>query len=420
MRMNRRVSLSSERGASAVLVAILLLVIMGITALAVDAGGLYQQRRRMVRGSDAGALAIAQWCVQRLSGTQSGSVTSYGDTTAADQANVPAATRSTITTTDQAKQPLPPWPSDWQTGVQFGNPDATPSNPSGSNTECNGDLDHGAVWVKYGVPEGQAFAPVLGFGASRDVHALAKAAWGAAGGAAQVAPLMLSSGRLNNCNFTYPFTNLTKDVSTCAFFWDNGANNPTVLGNAEWGTVDLHTWGPPYLAYDSACPGNASLNDITTWLGGGYPGSLFLKDPPPTYVCKGVGSFGGALDNAIRANIGKILPFPVNDPQQQIGKANGNYFNPCTPAMVQASTCTVDKYAMIAFASLKLNALYTYQGQQQAQALAACGTPPEPLNQAANARCLVTTWEGLIADGILGGGTPDPTFGNTYGTSLSG
>ncbi len=54
--------LRQERGASAVLVAILLVPLLGFAAIAVDVGALYVERGQLQNGADAAALAIAQDC----------------------------------------------------------------------------------------------------------------------------------------------------------------------------------------------------------------------------------------------------------------------------------------------------------------------------------------------------------------------
>lgn len=54
----------SERGAVAVIVAILLVVLLGFAALAVDMGLLYSEKAQLQNGADAGALAIAQACAK--------------------------------------------------------------------------------------------------------------------------------------------------------------------------------------------------------------------------------------------------------------------------------------------------------------------------------------------------------------------
>ncbi|WP_394554298.1 pilus assembly protein TadG-related protein [Agromyces sp. MMS24-JH15] len=58
--MTRR--LADERGASAVLVGILLLVLVGFGALAVDVGAMYSERAQLQNAADAGALAAAEYC----------------------------------------------------------------------------------------------------------------------------------------------------------------------------------------------------------------------------------------------------------------------------------------------------------------------------------------------------------------------
>lgn len=54
-----------ERGAVAVLVALLMVVLLGFAAVAVDEGMLYAQKAQMQNGADAAALAIAQDCAKR-------------------------------------------------------------------------------------------------------------------------------------------------------------------------------------------------------------------------------------------------------------------------------------------------------------------------------------------------------------------
>jgi hypothetical protein len=53
-----------ERGAAAVLVAMLMVVLLGFGALAVDVGLLYAEKAQLQNGADAGALGIAQACAK--------------------------------------------------------------------------------------------------------------------------------------------------------------------------------------------------------------------------------------------------------------------------------------------------------------------------------------------------------------------
>lgn len=72
----RRVSVHSERGATAVIVAILLVALFGFTALAVDLGAAWADKKQLQNGADAAALAIAQQCA---AGTCPGSPNSEAD-----------------------------------------------------------------------------------------------------------------------------------------------------------------------------------------------------------------------------------------------------------------------------------------------------------------------------------------------------
>lgn len=56
--------LNDERGAAAVVTAILLVMLIGFTALAVDVGALWWDKKELQNGADAAALALAQSCAQ--------------------------------------------------------------------------------------------------------------------------------------------------------------------------------------------------------------------------------------------------------------------------------------------------------------------------------------------------------------------
>lgn len=57
----------SERGAVSIIVAIMLVVLLGFGAMAVDVGMLYAERTQLRNGADAAALAVAQKCAKSLS-----------------------------------------------------------------------------------------------------------------------------------------------------------------------------------------------------------------------------------------------------------------------------------------------------------------------------------------------------------------
>ncbi|WP_426996565.1 pilus assembly protein TadG-related protein [Pseudarthrobacter sp. N5] len=60
----RRRTQDSERGAVSVIVAILLVALLGFSAIAVDVGMMYAERTQLRNGADAAALAVAQKCAK--------------------------------------------------------------------------------------------------------------------------------------------------------------------------------------------------------------------------------------------------------------------------------------------------------------------------------------------------------------------
>ncbi|MFE6964544.1 pilus assembly protein TadG-related protein [Agromyces sp. NPDC057679] len=62
-RMIRRVK-GDEQGASAVLVGLMIFVLIGFGAVAVDVGAMYSERAQLQNAADAGALAAAQYCAK--------------------------------------------------------------------------------------------------------------------------------------------------------------------------------------------------------------------------------------------------------------------------------------------------------------------------------------------------------------------
>nr|WP_278044053.1 TadE/TadG family type IV pilus assembly protein [Microterricola gilva] len=76
-----------ERGASAVIMAILLVPLIGCVAIAVDVGALYAERAQLQNGADAAAIAIAQDCADENGcGDSAALAASYANTNANDGA----------------------------------------------------------------------------------------------------------------------------------------------------------------------------------------------------------------------------------------------------------------------------------------------------------------------------------------------
>src|ERR1700712_5098129 len=61
-----------DRGAVAVLVAILMVPLLGFAAVGIDVAAMYAERQQLQTGADAGALAIAQDCGRGTCGATSG------------------------------------------------------------------------------------------------------------------------------------------------------------------------------------------------------------------------------------------------------------------------------------------------------------------------------------------------------------
>lgn len=330
---------SRERGVVAVIVALLLVVLIASLAIAIDGGLLFVKYRSIRTANDAAALAAAYSCGK-----------GEGFAAAESQADLYA--------TDNV---------------------AGPRHRTADVYDPSCDADSGQVTVNYEADQQLYFGPAVGLSSPRSVTAAATASWGGAGGASQVAPLMLSSDRLSNCNI--PSDDLIVDVSICVFWWNNG---PDYSGSGTWGLMNLDTWGVDP-AYNCQAPG---LSSYRNWLLTGYPGALGLKDPGPTYVCADPGSYGNALDNAIDQAIDSNAPyaFPVAQPSAQL---------PCPP------TCKPDKYAVIGFAWLQMTGLYTIRDAEWDTYCAS--VPGIPYDS--NTRCLVSVWKGYSTSPIVSQGS---------------
>ncbi len=348
MRVMARVRVDDERGANAVIVGILLVVLLGMLSLSVDGGFLFLKYRAMRNANDAAALAAALSCAQ-----------AKGQTDADAQADLLAG--KNVIDAVRAEDPV--------------------YDPS-----C--DAPAGTVTVHYKGEQKLFFSQVVGVSPQKTVSAIATAAWGAAGAVSRLSPLMLGMDRLSDCKIPFG-PGLVEDETPCAFYWNNAD-----LGNAGWGLMNLKEWD---VSPTHSC-NNAGFSSYQSWLENGYPGYLDLNWPDPTYVCRDSGFFGGALDEAIRKTIGDTLAFPVNDESQQLDRDGS-----VCPAPGCASP---DKYDIIGFSWLEIIDLCKGTGGGQwncvdpANAATAC---PGFLIDS-NARCLITRWEGFTQTGLAPGG----------------
>ena len=69
----------SERGATAIVVAMLLVGLLGFTAIAVDVGAAWSTKKQLQTGAEARALAIAQACAAGNCGATAGTADSFAD-----------------------------------------------------------------------------------------------------------------------------------------------------------------------------------------------------------------------------------------------------------------------------------------------------------------------------------------------------
>jgi hypothetical protein len=354
-----------EDGAVLVIVVLSLMALFGMMVLVVDVGSVLFSRRAMVNAADAAALAAAQSCGQKEGLFEANLQANYYSVANQNGASV-----------------APGFPKYFP----------------------NCDSPAGLVTVRVTADRPLFFAPVLGFDSDTAVVTEATASWGGAGVGEKVAPLMLSGNRLSDCQIPPERPQDLPEGTVCAFWWNNSnkAQSDPALANAEWGTLDLLNWDilPPVHCNNSTPP------QFEEWMLEGFPLPLpidsdFYGGIPGdthTYVCRGQGHFGAALDRDIEtaAELGDPLFFPVNRPSTQIDSAGGV----CSPEVYATTNCTVDKYDIIGFARLYVEAIY--RGNTD-EALTACAHV-EGIKRDANARCMLARWETYTTDGLDGGG----------------
>jgi hypothetical protein len=341
--------LREEDGATVTMVAILLMVLIGMAAVAIDDGWLFGSRRRIVQGTDASALAAAMSC-----GLREGQASADG--VALDYAQANEADAQIVE------------------GYPFYDP------------SC--DAPGGRVTVEFTSEEPQFFAPAVGRPATGRVRWRASAVWGAATGSSGVMPFMLSAGRLTDCEIPPPSPDY--DPGTCHFAFNNGD-----IGSAQWGQMNLAQWN---VAGNAGCS-SAGTNTSIGWIQNGSP-FLSMNWPAPTYVCRDTGN-AVPVWNALGDLAGQVRQFPVNDPGNIIGDGIHGQVNAsgalCPPP------CSPHKYDIIGFAELQI--ISVLRGNQGG-AEACPGLPSDP-----NSWCLTAEWVGF-ANTVGGEPCPDcPSFG---------
>ncbi len=351
MRVTLRRLRWEQDGVTGVVMALLMTVFIGSLALAVDGGLVYVRYRAVRNANDAAALAAALNCAKGW-GQDDDLVQRYAD------ANASRAERY-----------------------------AADAYTPGCETSA------GKVTVHFEASQPIFFGPAVGLTSPKTVRATATAVWGAAGGATNIAPIQVTQASVLRCEDQ-------PTGSHCYFWWD-----PNDIGHADWGIMDLSSWGLIPTSTTSCSGYQASQSTVGTWITQGYTGSLELADPAPTYVCASTGSQGGALVNDIDAMIGKNLIFPVDDPAARVCTSGSSYVS------CNAST-TVNKYAVIGLAVFEV--ADSAKGQA-AQAL--CPGHPPVVGGGGDVRCIDVVWTGGAAGGTRP--TDQRSFG-LFAVGLSG
>lgn len=139
---------SSEHGAVAVIVSLLMVPLIGFVAISIDVASMWSDRQQLQTGADAAALAVAQDCARNNCGTPASTASSFAT------ANFGAGAAAVVVT-----------------------PSLTPAS--------------GAVTIRTSAVNKHLFAEVLGF-TSHTVGARSTASWGAPSSGPVILPLTFS------------------------------------------------------------------------------------------------------------------------------------------------------------------------------------------------------------------------------------
>jgi len=353
-----RVDFGDERGIAATIVAISMLFVVGILALAIDGGMLLVQRRHIVNGADAAALAAAEAYARNEAqcGTNDGPAKSQADSIATS--NMATASEDSYAT-DCTKQ---------------------------------------TVNVAYHADVQAMFMGAVGLGSTHAVKARAIGAWGTSSGATNLLPFMLDLGQVTTqCGAPNPA------LGAPCVLWYTNDNAAT----SQWGVLNLCSQdayskgGCNSVGWDvgsgaSGC--NSTGSSVNQdWVQNGFPYALTMHSPPPTYVCviPGFGSMNTASGFLI-PGVQRI--FPVNDPNLMVLDNKGNPY----------------KYAIVGFTALKILAVGKGNNAETT-----CGqTKPPWVKNLSNAVCLKVQWIGPVE--VPGGITTGQQNFGVYAIALQG
>jgi hypothetical protein len=282
-----------ERGATAVIVVLILIALCGMIVLTVDVGQLLFQRRGMVNASDAAALAAAQSCA------------------GLDDADVPEAMADAFAANN------------------VGNVITAVPNIR-ERPGCD-SLAFGHVTVEYGMNQDLFFAGVLGFDGPASVRTAATAGWGPTGGGS-VIPLVIYERALQG-----PCDVPNVDEGTTCYIWEA---NDFGVGGGNFGFLDVGIgWN---VAKNARCENSGGQNQVADWIRGGPVETSDLNYPNATWVCTREGEGGNNQTwQALEELKGQTRDFPIIG----ISPADGE------PAFISSPQ---SKYNVIGFAHFEI------------------------------------------------------------------
>lgn len=214
-----------ERGAVAVMVALLMVPLLGFAAISLDVAGMWWEKQQLRTGADAGALAIAQDC---------------------------GVGRPACSTPSSTAQQL-----------------ATDNHRGGGATGSVVSITPSKVTVRTSAVHNHAFAPILGVNSTL-IDAQATVQWGAPAGGTAVLPLVFSwcewqqqTGGAMPSGTTSRTIYLTKTSQTTGC---TGPSNNVVPGGFGWLTVNNGACGTVTAIGNTIAsdPGNSVPNGCST------------------------------------------------------------------------------------------------------------------------------------------------------------
>jgi len=252
-------SLKADKGASAILIAVVMLLLMGFAALAIDFGAITNERRQDQAAADTAALAAAQFAQPNPGCTST--------STCAAQARTNGANEAILVANASLDDPSL---ADWSDPAMCGTPPAGFTAVTGVSSCVAFTSNVGRAWVRIPtIASPTFFAKLIGFD-SVDVSAdaIADAGFDNAG---DVLPFLMpgnAAGTDYNCLKTGPNPS-----------WGACEDLPTI-GN--FGAMDFFLYGNPELGTTQECTGATNARLVSNIARGiDHPLS---KHPGPPYL----------------------------------------------------------------------------------------------------------------------------------------